>query len=272
MKSFWQQLNRPLVILLIGLGLWPLVNAWEQRLAVHSTADAVFAELNRAEDQMNAQAKKSGIKNLVETFVSQFVDGFTSAMDRAGQGQASKTGKYAATLPQITLTDVTAAPSGWSGKEKIVGLIHNNSAVPISDVHLNLMLFAADGHLLNVLDESLNELKLLEPGKTVGFSVDHDLSDTYTDPDTDNSSSNSDDADADADDAPRKKDKAADAARKAAADAHKAAENAKKAAENSRRAAKVTAQIVGFSVEEPEKPKVAQEAKASGTPATSDGR
>ena len=269
MKSFWLQLNRPLVVLLLGLALWPVVSAWKERLAVHATADAAFQELNRAEGQMNAQAKNSGIKKLVESFVSQFVDGFTEAFNKAGSGEQTKSDKFAETLPQVVLSDVGAAPSGWSGKEKIIGIIHNNSSVPIADVHLNLMLFAADGHLLNVLDESLNELKLLEPGKTVGFSVDHDLSDPNGDAEADtNNSGGNDDDEEDDNDAAKKKPtltaearKAADDARKTAAEARKAAENARKAAQNARRAAKVTAQVIGFEVKEAKATGVATEAK-----------
>ena len=248
MKNIWQQLNRPLVVLLVGLALWPVVSAWRERLAVHASADAIFQELNHAEDQMNAQAKKSGIKKLVETFVSQFVDGFTAAMEKAGAGQESRNNTFASTLEKVSVSEVKTVPSNFGGREKIIGIIHNDSPLPVSDVHLNVTLFDAGGHLLDVLDENLSDVKLLRSGQAVGFSVDHDLSVPGQDEDAHDAGQ-----DEEGDDASRGNPATA-AARKAAADARKAAESAKKAAQDARKAARVTVQVVSFSVETPKEP------------------
>ena len=237
MRNLWSQLNRPLVVLLIGLLLWPLVSAWKQRLVVHSAADAVFAELNRAEGQMNDQAKKSGIKTLVESFVSQFVGGFSAAFDKMGEDKESKLADYEAVLKQVAVNEVKAVPSQFGGRERIVGVIHNGSAQTISDVHLNLMMYGADGHLIDAASSSQNDIKVILPGQDVGFTVDHDLDDSSA---RQNGDDESDQANTGADPAE---------ARKAAAQAKKAAQDARQAAENARRAVKVTAQVVSFDVE-----------------------
>ena len=239
MRNLWSQLNRPLVVLLIAFVLWPLVSAWKQRLVVHSAADAIFTELNRAESEMKTQAKKSGIATLVESFVSQFVNGFSAALDKMGEGKASKLANYEAVTKQVTVNDVKTVPSQFDGRERIVGVIHNGSARAISDIHLNLAMYGADGHLVDVADSSQNEVKVLLPGQDVGFTVDHNLDDAST---QQNSTDDSDQASAETDPAE---------AKKAAAQARKAAQAARRAAQNARKAVKVTAQIVSFDVEEP---------------------
>ena len=246
MKPLWQQLNRPLVVLLVGFALWPLVSAWKERLTVHSAADAVFQELGRAQDQMQDQAKQSGIKKLVESFVSQFVDGFSDAFDRMGSKQESKFNDFTSVLKQVTITEAKVGPGQFESNDKVIGIIRNDSAKSISSLHLNLTLFGADGQLLDVVDKDLNDLKVLLPGQAVGFAVDRDLNVP---------SPNRDENDSDGSDSDQNDSDKTDPAKKAAAQARKKAEAARqatyKAALEAHRAVKVTAQIVGFSVDEP---------------------
>ena len=233
MRTLWQQLNRPLVVLLVGFALWPLVSGWRQRIAVHSTADAIFQELGRARDQMDARAKNSGIKALVNSFASQIVDGLSEAFDRFGSKQDAKLHDFTTILGQVSISDAKVGPSQFESRDRVIGTIHNGSSRTLSGLHLNLTLFSADGHLLDVVDKDLSDLKALMPGQTIGFEADRELNVPSPDRDEDESDQ-------------------ADPAKKAAAQAaYKAAQATYKTALQSQRAAKVTAQIISFSVEEP---------------------
>ena len=181
MKTAWRFLNSPLLVLIVAFILWPFVSALEKKIVVRSTFDAVFNELNRSTDKMTAQAKNSGIKTLVSSIVSQFIEGFTSAFDSIGAGQSAKLSNFTSTLKHVSLKEVKTAPSNFSSKERIIGEIHNESSDAITDIHLNFTMYAADGSLLDVADQSLHEIKVLLPGQSIGFTVDHDLGDSSSD-------------------------------------------------------------------------------------------
>ena len=181
MKNLWQFLNSPLIVLLAALCLWPFISAWEHRIAVHSIADAVVVELNRSTKELNDEGKKSGIKTLVSTFVSQFIDGFNSALEAAGQGQEAKQADFRAAQNKVSLTEVKIVPSPFNTRERIIGVVHNGASASISNIRLNLMMYGADGQLLDVADESLNDVKVLRPGQDVGFAVDRDIGESDLD-------------------------------------------------------------------------------------------
>jgi hypothetical protein len=83
--------------------------------------------------------------------------------------------KFNSVLGQVSVSDVKTVPSQFGRRDKVIGSVHNGSAVPISDIRINLMMFTADGGLIDVTDKTLHEIRLLQPGQTVGFAVDRAL-------------------------------------------------------------------------------------------------
>lgn len=45
----------------------------------------------------------------------------------------------------------------------------------------NVIMYGADGHLNDSADSSLSDVKVLEPGQDLGFSVDHDVGNSDAD-------------------------------------------------------------------------------------------
>jgi hypothetical protein len=164
MKRIWPLLNSPLFVLLIAFALWPWVSGWARRFETQSTLK-----------EMSDPAKQVGIKTAVSSLVSQLFEGVTSGFNSLNTRESAKLSNFNAVLGQVSVSDIKMVPSQFGNREKIIGSVHNGSGGPISGLRINVMMFGADGSLIDVEDKTLHDIKLLQPGQTVGFSAEHDL-------------------------------------------------------------------------------------------------
>ena len=168
--DWWQILNKPLTILLIAFLLWPFVSAWQHRLAMRSAV----RELNSIAIEMS-RGNENGVKMVASAAASQLFDGFKSVAESSKTEQAAQLGRFTNNVGLVSLTEIKTVPSQFSNREKIIGAIRNGSASAVSDIRLNFMLFAANGSLIDTMDKNLFDVKILQPGQTIGFSVDREL-------------------------------------------------------------------------------------------------
>jgi hypothetical protein len=176
MREIWRFVNRPVVIVLLALALWPVVSAWQRRLTVRATLRTIVEEA-----QGDQRPGGKPLKELGAAITSQLTEGFASTFDKMNKDKMAKLAAFNSALPQVTVSEVKAGTARFPHREKIIGSVRNGSSSAISDLRLNFMMYAQDGSLIDVDDKTLHEIKLLQPGQLVGFSVDRDLGDPKED-------------------------------------------------------------------------------------------
>ncbi len=166
--GLWKSLNSPLVVLLLGLALWPLASSMAVRWKLRT-----FAREVRALAQETGDPKETGtLKLLVSGWVSQVASGITGAFSQMGEDRAETMSEYRRLRPSIRVSEVKQVESAWPGREKIVGKIANDSDKAISTVKITTMFYDASGSLIDVDNKWISEIKVIEPSTAVGFTVE----------------------------------------------------------------------------------------------------
>ncbi|NIP31966.1 MAG: hypothetical protein GTO02_21065 [Candidatus Dadabacteria bacterium] len=147
MSSFWKFLNSPLIVVLIALAIWPVLTVLSSTFAL-----------------------KLGIDQISQTVSEEVVKPFQNM----GSQQDEKLKAEFEVLKNINVSNVSFAPTSWSGKAKIIGTLTNNSRKTVKGIHLTASL-KKDGKLINVNNEWLSRIKAISPGSSVDFSFTVDL-------------------------------------------------------------------------------------------------
>jgi hypothetical protein len=176
MQTIWRLVNRPIFIVLVALALWPVVSAWQRRLTVRATLRTIVEETTG-----DRRGGGKPLKDLGAAITSQLAEGFTSSFDKMNKDRAAKLAAFNSAAPQVTVAEVKVGTARIPNHEKIIGSVRNGSSTAISDIRLNFMMYSQDGALADVDDKTLHEIKLLQPGQVVGFSVDRELGDPRQD-------------------------------------------------------------------------------------------
>jgi len=177
MREIWRFVNRPIVIVLLALALWPVVSAWQRRLAIRATIRTIVEEAQGDQHPGGGMP----LKKLGAAITSQLAEGFTSTFDKMNKERTAKLTAFNSAAPQVTVPEVKVGTARFPNREKIIGSVRNGSSSAVSDIRLNLMMYSQDGSLIDVDDKTLHEIKLLQPGQVVGFSVERDLGDAKED-------------------------------------------------------------------------------------------
>ena len=148
MKTIWQILNAPLVVVLIALIGWPIF------LAMSS-----------------AYALKIGIKDVISTVNSEIVNPFQAISSK----QKDQNKVVTEVLKKVEVTNTKVLPSSWPGKEKVIGSITNRADKTISSIKLTASYYDGENVLVDVGHEWLSNISSIESGQSREFTFDRSL-------------------------------------------------------------------------------------------------
>ena len=158
----------------IILGICILTSVFLLNVSRETTADkemrAAYNELNKIATELSENPNNGEVQAVVSNFAGQIVDGFKMAFNNADEQNV-----YLSVIDKVSLTDVKTVPSGWKHKEKIIGVISNDSNRTISSIKINILSYDADGSLIDVNNQSLSSIKALRPQEKIGFEIDRSL-------------------------------------------------------------------------------------------------
>jgi hypothetical protein len=110
-------------------------------------------------------AVKLGIEQISEAVSEEVVKPF----QELGSEQDEKLKNMVGVLDKVNVSNVSFAPSSWSGKAKVIGTITNNSVKSIKGIHITTSLRRSN-KLINVKDSWLTKIKVLTPGASADFN------------------------------------------------------------------------------------------------------
>jgi len=115
-----------------------------------------------------------------KTQISKIMEGISKSASAGIQqgfsgGQNDKIKKQIAVLEKITLREVEIVAGSQKNKEKVIGIIKNESAEIVSEIKVNAIYRKADDSLLDVSTQFNRVQGTLKPGAELGFEFSREL-------------------------------------------------------------------------------------------------
>lgn len=136
-----------------------------------SAVERSLAQLETAASVKDAEGK---------TRLNRILEGMSSSAGRAistgfESGQNEKAQAEMAVIEKITINEIKLVAGSQKHQERVIGVIKNESATPVSDVKLNVLFKDKDGQLMDVSTTFSRVEGVLKPGAELGFEVRRDL-------------------------------------------------------------------------------------------------
>jgi len=164
----WNKINSPIVITIIAVAsLFVLNTTMKPKLA--SEVRSVYQELNTIEDSASDAEKSKAIQNFVQEIGTQIREGFAAGFKSNDPQKENKNKTYVATKDKINISGINFVKSGWTGREKFIFVVKNNSDKCVSSLKLNYE-FYKKGELIDCKNEWLSQIKILEPNQEIAIS------------------------------------------------------------------------------------------------------
>jgi hypothetical protein len=136
--------------------------------ALNVSADGLLHGIDKL-----AETKDANGEMAIKKSVSKLVEGIAAGA-RAGFENGVKP-EHAADFSKLRIEQIKVVDGRMENQEKIIGIIHNDSAMKYSDISLSAIVRDKDGHLIDVLKDFTRVEGVIAPGKELGFSIDRDF-------------------------------------------------------------------------------------------------
>lgn len=163
--------KHPIFIVIIGVTYFFLLQSYIPETKANHEIRAAYQELQAISKELAESEEPGHIKEVIQNFSSQVVDGFNSGF----KSDNSRLIKFNEAKSNIILSDIKKAKSSWKSKEKIIGQITNKSKYSIAQIKINFASFSKDGKLIDVNHKWLSGIKILNPNESVFFEIDRNL-------------------------------------------------------------------------------------------------
>lgn len=131
---------------------------------------AAYEELNTISGELVDNPNNGKIKEIVSGFASQVVGGFKGAFDNSEEML-----KFKIAFTKVTLSDVKFVAADRKNKEKIIGIITNDSNELIKNIKITIMAYDEEDNLIDVTNSWLSEVKILQSSRSIGFAIERSL-------------------------------------------------------------------------------------------------
>lgn len=159
--------KHPIFIVIIGVTYFFLLQSYIPETKANHEIRAAYQELQTISKELAESEEPGHIKEVIQNFSSQVVDGFKSGF----KSDNSRLIKFNEAKSNIILSDIKKAKSSWKSKEKIT----NKSKYSIAQIKINFASFSKDGRLIDVNHKWLSGIKILNPNESVFFEIDRNL-------------------------------------------------------------------------------------------------
>ncbi|VAW91934.1 hypothetical protein MNBD_GAMMA21-2839 [hydrothermal vent metagenome] len=156
--------KHPIFIVIIGVTYFFLLQSYIPETKANNEIRAAYQELQAISKKLAESEEPGHIKEVIQNFSSQVVDGFKSGF----KSDNSRLIKFNEAKSNIILSDIKKAKSSWKSKEKIT----NKSKYSIAQIKINFASFSKDGRLIDVNHKWLSGIKILNPNESVFFEID----------------------------------------------------------------------------------------------------
>ena len=170
----WNKINSPIVITIIAIAsVFVLKATMKPKLA--SEIRGAYEELNAIiEDSASDAEKSKAIQNFVQEIGTQIRNGFAAGFKSNDSQKENKDKIYVATKGKINISGIKFVESQWTGREKFIFVVHNNSDKCISSLKLNYEYYK-NGKLIDCENEWVSQIKILEPNQEIAISEERSL-------------------------------------------------------------------------------------------------
>lgn len=146
-------------------------------LSRQSGATQVRSILNEIESA--SQAKDADGKSQVERIASSFVRSTTQGVKSGFEGDKGEVAKEAlAVIDKIDIREVKIVESQFKGKERVIGIVRNNSDKVVQNIQLNIIFRNSAGALMDVSSSFSRINGTLKPAAEIGFETDRSIGDS----------------------------------------------------------------------------------------------
>jgi hypothetical protein len=172
-------INSPIVITIIVIvAAFVLKNQTKPQLAseIRGAYDEIIAI---AEEAGSDTEKTEAIREFSEQIATQLKAGFSSGFSSGGDDE-SREEKFLRTKKNVNISELREIQSEWNGRQTVLFKIENSSEFAITQLKVNLE-FYRDGELIDVKNETLNEIKVLDAGESIAAKKDRNTPNSLSD-------------------------------------------------------------------------------------------
>lgn len=129
---------------------------------------AKIEDLTKAKDG----GKNSRLATIMKALSGSLADGFRAGFEEM---QVSQDKKLLSVRDKLTVKEIKIVPGQMSNKERVVGILRNESDKTLSGITLSVIYKDAEGKLMDVTSKFTEVKGVLKPGDEIGFECERDL-------------------------------------------------------------------------------------------------
>lgn len=131
----------------------------------------VLTEIEQA-----VQARDEEGKSQIERISYELTRSVSQGAKSGFQGDEPKENAHVSDLiDQIEIRELKIAPSQFKSKERVIGILRNNSDQTLENIQLNVIFKDSAGTLVDVSTSFAQVKGVIKPGAEVGFEVDRSI-------------------------------------------------------------------------------------------------